>query len=90
MSATIKKKDIVELKISDLAYGGKSVAKLEGLVVLIRGGADIKPATASGIPGDIVKVEIVKRKTNFAEAKILEIVKQSGLRTNFSLLVPIP
>ena len=71
MSANIKKKDIVELEISDLAYGGKSVAKLDGLVVLIRG----------GIPGDIVKAEIVKRKSNFAEAKILEIVKESDLRT---------
>jgi 23S rRNA (uracil1939-C5)-methyltransferase len=80
LSATIKKKDIVELEISDLAYGGKSVAKLDGLVVLIKGGADIYPATASGIPRDVVKVEIVKRKSNFAEAKILEIVKESELR----------
>jgi 23S rRNA (uracil1939-C5)-methyltransferase len=71
LSANIKKKDIVELEISDLAYGGKSVAKLDGLVVLIRG----------GIPGDIVKAEIVKKKSNFAEAKILEITKESDLRT---------
>jgi len=79
--ASIKKKDIVELEISDLAYGGKSVAKLEGLVVLVKGGEDLEPATASGIPGDVVKVEITKRKSNFAEAKILEIVKESDLRT---------
>ena len=81
MSANIKKKDIVQLEISDLAYGGKSVAKLDGLVVLIKGGAGVWPHTASGIPGDIVKVEIIKRKSNFAEAKILEIVKESDLRT---------
>lgn len=71
MSANIKKKDIVELEISDLAYGGKSVAKLDRFVVLLRG----------GIPGDIVKAEIVKKKSNFAEAKILEITKESDLRT---------
>jgi 23S rRNA (uracil1939-C5)-methyltransferase len=71
LSANIKKKDIVELEISDLAYGGKSVAKLDGLVVLCRG----------GIPGDIVKAEIVKKKSNFAEARILEILKESDLRT---------
>lgn len=71
MSVNIKKKDIVELQISDLAYGGKSVAKLDGLVVLIKG----------GIPGDIVKAEIVKKKSNFAEARILEIIKESDLRT---------
>jgi 23S rRNA (uracil1939-C5)-methyltransferase len=81
LSATIKKKDIVELEISDLAYGGKSVAKLGGLVVLIKGGMGVEPSTVSGIPGDIVKVEIVKRKSNFAEAKILEILKKSDLRT---------
>jgi 23S rRNA (uracil1939-C5)-methyltransferase len=81
LSATIKKKDIVELEISDLAYGGKSVAKIDGLVVLIKGGMGVWPHTASGMPGDIVKVKIVKKKSNFAEAKILEIVKESDLRT---------
>jgi len=81
LSANIKKKDIVELEISDLAYGGKSLAKLDGLVVLIKGGVGVEPPTASGIPGDVVKVEIIKRKINFAEAKITEIVKESDLRT---------
>jgi 23S rRNA (uracil1939-C5)-methyltransferase len=81
LSASIKKKDIVELEISDLAYGGKSVAELDGLVVLIRGGSGIQVATASGIPGDVVKVQITKRKSNYAEARILEIVKESDLRT---------
>jgi 23S rRNA (uracil1939-C5)-methyltransferase len=68
---TVKKKDLVKLEISDLAYGGKSVAKLDGLVVLVR----------AGIPGDIVKAEITKKKSNFAEARILEIIKESDLRT---------
>jgi len=68
LSTTIKKKDIVELEISDLAYGGKSVAKLAGLVVLIKGAVGVEPVTASGLPGDIVKVEITRRKSNFAEA----------------------
>jgi len=81
LSTTIKKKDIVELEISDLAYGGKSVAKLAGLVVLIKGAVGVEPVTASGLPGDIVKVEITRRKSNFAEGKILEIVKESDLRT---------
>jgi len=71
LSVNIKKKDIVELEISDLAYGGKSVAKLDGLVVLIKG----------GIPGDVVKAQITKKKTNYAEAQILQIMKESELRT---------
>ncbi len=71
MSVKIKKKDIVELEISDLAYGGVSVAKVNGYVVLVYG----------GIPGDVVKAQITKKKTNFAEAKILQITKESNLRT---------
>jgi 23S rRNA (uracil1939-C5)-methyltransferase len=71
LSANIKKKDIVELEISDLAYGGKSVAKVDGLVVLIKG----------GVPGDVVKAQITKKKTNYAEAQVLQIMKESELRT---------
>jgi 23S rRNA (uracil1939-C5)-methyltransferase len=71
VSVDIKKKDIVELEISDLAYGGASVAKVDGLVVLVRG----------GIPGDLVKAQITKKKTNYAEAYVLQIMKESELRT---------
>jgi 23S rRNA (uracil1939-C5)-methyltransferase len=71
LTVNIKKKDIVELEISDLAYGGKSVAKVDGLVVLIKG----------GVPGDVVKAQITKKKTNYAEAQVLQIIKESELRT---------
>jgi len=71
VGVSIKKKDIVELEISDLAYGGTSVAKVDGYVVLVYG----------GIPGDVVKAEITKKKTNYAEAKVLQIMKESTLRT---------
>ena len=71
MSITIKKKDVLELEIIDLAFGGSSVAKVDGLVVLVRG----------GIPGDVVKAEITKKKSNFAEAKVIQIMKESELRT---------
>lgn len=47
------------------------MAKLDGLVVLIKG----------GIPGDVVKAQITKKKTNYAEAQILQIMKESELRT---------
>ena len=71
MSSGIQKKDIIELEIYDLAYGGTSVAKVDGLVVLVRG----------GIPGDVVQAQITKKKTNYAEAKIIQIIKESELRT---------
>jgi 23S rRNA (uracil1939-C5)-methyltransferase len=71
MNVQIKKKDVIELEIVDLAFGGTSVAKVDGLVVLVRG----------GIPGDVVKAEITKRKSNYAEAKVLQIIRESDLRT---------
>jgi 23S rRNA (uracil1939-C5)-methyltransferase len=71
MNVQIKKKDIIELEIVDLAFGGASVAKVDGLVVLVRG----------GIPGDLVKAEITKKKSNYAEARVLQVIKESKLRT---------
>lgn len=70
MPVNVKKKDIVELEISDLAYGGTSVARVDGLVVLVYG----------GIPGDVVKAEIIKKKPNYAEARVLQIISESDLR----------
>ncbi len=67
----IRRRDIVELQICDLAYGGTSIARVDGFVVLVYG----------GIPGDVVKAEITKKKSNYAEAKILQITKESNLRT---------
>ena len=70
MEPVTKKKTIVDLEIFDLAYGGKGVAKLNGMIVLVAG----------GIPGDLVKAKIVKRKKSFAQAEVLEIIKESELR----------
>jgi 23S rRNA (uracil1939-C5)-methyltransferase len=70
MNPSIKKNDIVELQISDLAYGGTGVARVNGFVVLVLG----------GIPGDVVKAQITKRKPNYAEAEIREVVRESDLR----------
>jgi 23S rRNA (uracil1939-C5)-methyltransferase len=66
----LKKGDIVEVSVTDLAYGGKGVGKLDGLVVLVRG----------GLPGDTLKVIIEKKKRNFAEAKVVEVLKSSEKR----------
>ncbi len=66
----LKKGDLVEIPVVDLAYGGKGVGKADGLVILTRG----------GLPGDILKVKIKKKKRNFAEAEIVEVLKGSGKR----------
>ncbi len=70
MSMVLKKGDIVEVSVTDLAYGGKGVGKIDGLVILIRG----------GLPGDTLKVKIKRKKRNFAEAELVEILKSSEQR----------
>lgn len=67
----LKKGDTVEVPVTDLAYGGKGVAKSDGLVLFVRG----------GIPGDILKVIIKKKKKSFAEAEAAEVLKSSENRT---------
>jgi len=67
---TLKKGEEAEVLVTDLAYGGKGVGKVNGLVILIRG----------GLPGDILKVKIRRRKRNFAEAEIVEVLKSSEER----------
>jgi 23S rRNA (uracil1939-C5)-methyltransferase len=69
---TLRKGDIVEVKVTDLAYGGKGVGKIDGLVILIRG----------GLPGDILKIKIKRKKKNFAEAELVEILQNSEQRTD--------
>ena len=66
----INKKDIPEIltvdveKLSNLGYG---IAKLDGYVIFIEGAC----------PGDVVKIKLGKKNKNFANAKILEIIKPS-------------
>ena len=72
MSKTIRKNDIIQLEISDLAFGGKGVAKLNGFVVLIAG----------GIPGDLVKAKIKGKKTSYAQGEVVKIIRRSPLRVD--------
>jgi 23S rRNA (uracil1939-C5)-methyltransferase len=58
---------IVDLKIEDIAFGGKGVGREQGKAVFV-------PYT---IEGEIVSAEIVREKKQFAEAELAE-VKQSS------------
>jgi 23S rRNA (uracil1939-C5)-methyltransferase len=67
----IKKDDIIEVTIESTGFEGKSVARLEGLVVFVEG----------AIAGDTVKAKVYKTKKKYAEAKMTEIVIPSPQRT---------
>jgi len=59
---------VVDLKIGDIAFGGKGVARENGKAVFV-------PYT---IEGETVSAEIVREKKQFAEAELLD-VKESSL-----------
>jgi 23S rRNA (uracil1939-C5)-methyltransferase len=62
--------DIVELTIESTGSEGKSIARLDGLVVFVEG----------AVAGDVVTAKIGKSKKKFAEAKVVEIIKPSPQR----------
>lgn len=69
---TMKKGDRLEgITIETMGAEGKCVAKVNGLVLFIQGGA----------PGDVVEVELTKIKSNFLEGKVTTVQKLSTLRS---------
>jgi 23S rRNA (uracil1939-C5)-methyltransferase len=64
---SLRKGDIIELRIDGVAYGGQGVARSKGLVLFVRG----------GIPGDRVKAQVVRKKRNYAEARMTELLEPS-------------
>lgn len=68
----MKKNDELELSISGLNSEGDGIAKTEdGFVVFV----------PKSLPGDKVRARIIKKKSNFANAMLLEIISPSADRT---------
>ncbi len=63
----VKRDQLVELEITGIAFGGKGLARLDGFAVFID----------QAVPGDRVKARIIKKKKNFAEARVIELVASS-------------
>ncbi len=61
--------DVLELEITDLAFGGDGVARHEGIVFFVNG----------GITGQTVKAKVKRVKRRFIEAVSTEVVKRSDL-----------
>lgn len=66
----VKKGQILELEVSDLAFGGKGFASHDGLAIFVD----------QAVPGDRVSARIVKKKKKHAEARVLELLSSSSLR----------
>jgi 23S rRNA (uracil1939-C5)-methyltransferase len=67
----IKKNIFVEnAEIVDISSEGKSVAKVDGMVIFVDG----------GVPGDVADVMITRKKNNYAEGHIVTLKKESENR----------
>ncbi len=65
-----KKGQVLEFEVTDLAFGGKGLAKLDGFALFVD----------QAVPGDQVSARVIKMKKNYAEARILELLRPSGHR----------
>src|SRR3954452_20382793 len=61
----------LELVVSDFAFGGAGVARLEGYVVFVRG----------AVPGDRVRARVTRSKRDYAEAVLVDVLEPSAERT---------
>jgi 23S rRNA (uracil1939-C5)-methyltransferase len=57
--------ELLEVEVDSLAFGGRGIARAEGLVVFVSG----------ALPGDRVRAEVTKGKRRFAEARTVELVR---------------
>jgi len=63
----VKKGQRLDLPISSLAFGGKGLAKPDGFAVFVD----------QAVPGDVVQAQIIRKKKNYAEAKVVELLETS-------------
>ncbi|RLB11396.1 MAG: 23S rRNA (uracil(1939)-C(5))-methyltransferase RlmD [Deltaproteobacteria bacterium] len=67
MSLSIKRGDIIELSIEKMAIGGFGIARVNRFVIFVKG----------AVAGDKVKARVYKKKKDYAEAKVLEVITPS-------------
>lgn len=60
----------LDVRIDDLAFGGRGVGRVEGFVLLVDG----------GVPGDLVRVRVDKVRGNYAEGRAIEVLEPSPER----------
>lgn len=66
----IKKGQSLEVQISDIAYGGKGLVRINGLAVFVD----------QAVPGDQVLIRITRKRKKHAEARVLDLLKASSNR----------
>jgi 23S rRNA (uracil1939-C5)-methyltransferase len=65
-----RKQQVVETDIVGLAFGGRGIARIDGMAVFVD----------QAVPGDRVLIQVTRRKKNFAEARLVELLSSSADR----------
>jgi 23S rRNA (uracil1939-C5)-methyltransferase len=68
----MRKGDIIQLKIDRIAQGGQGVSRSDGFVIFVKG----------AVPGDTVRAVLTRKKQDFAEARVIEVVESSSDRVD--------
>ena len=66
----VSRKKEYEFRIEKLAFGGAGVTRVDNYVIFVKG----------AVPGDVVRARITKRKSAYAEARLLDVLQPSELR----------
>ena len=66
----LKKNDVIEIKIDDISVEGAGIGRHEGQIVFVQ----------KALPGERVKVKVIKAKKNFAVGLLVEIIETSENR----------
>jgi 23S rRNA (uracil1939-C5)-methyltransferase len=61
---------VIELDLTDLAYGGDAVGRYQGRAVFVTG----------GLPGEVVRAQLIRERSNYARAALLEVLRRSPER----------
>lgn len=65
-----KKGEEITLRIDSAAYEGKAIGKVDGMAIFVKNVA----------PGDLIRARITRKKKQFAEAQLLEILENGEVR----------
>ena len=66
----VKKGEVIDIAVTDMAFGGRGLAKVDGMALFIDG----------AVAGDTVRARVFKKKKSFAEARTQEILEPSENR----------
>jgi 23S rRNA (uracil1939-C5)-methyltransferase len=66
----VKKGQQIEVEITDMAFGGKGLVRINGLAVFVD----------QAVPGDQALIRVIRKKKNYAEARVVDLINSSPQR----------